>query len=724
MSTIRIKEADRKVLEDILIKVAEQHAIDDVNSIKIELTKDAGVVQFEREKEALFPLAALIALISTFAYKMAADPDIQKLVDDIVQGEVEAGKIAGNDKPKYVEMVTNIITDGASQVVEEFKAQEQQKQTAEQAGQMAGQPAPAAQVASVEDERIKVAVKSTLENIMNWGSEVGENILNSVKDFFSGPSRQELTQRVVEMSVRKGFIPGQYATQFQDYLNNFIERGFQQADTAVAQQKEKEQKGEVAKPAEQPGQQPAKPAQPKTAPAEKELGKMAPGFESKGPGQSATDQTMAWAAGNEYAIQQFMQQQGMSRDQAINELMRQERANQPKQNPAEIAGQAQEAAQTGAEYLQKQSNTSERTKQAWIAQLIKYGPMVAEVVTTILEYLKHKEGEEPEKMAEEGMSKKDEIVNSLERVVDKIQDVINGRGADLAIVIANALGIDKSNSEELRGVLNSALQGIYNFLDSVRGGKEDISEDSPQVMKDVPRLTASEIDNIIKEGYVQLNSGTFLIKKGNDYYSELENLLMKVAQDNKISNVKEINVKLSVNDNVVSFKKVALKLSPMNALMSFGASALTDKLMGKEFSLGRSLVAGGAGAFQNLGGILGRTAANVAGFGGVGQEIAGMIGSGLWSWLVQPMFEDKKEAAKRGEALESSYAESMSDPNLANVVTAIAEKKGVSEKRAWLDLARTMAKTSAEKMKIAEQMAEQQGISVEEALASIISNVE
>jgi hypothetical protein len=53
---------------------------------------------------------------------------------------------------------------------------------------------------------------------------------------------------------------------------------------------------------------------------------------------------------------------------------------------------------------------------------------------------------------------------------------------------------------------------------------------------------------------MKINSNTILVEKGSAEFDQIEGILKKIAEDNKISNVKTASISLTKEDGVVSFE--------------------------------------------------------------------------------------------------------------------------------------------------------------------------
>jgi hypothetical protein len=56
---------------------------------------------------------------------------------------------------------------------------------------------------------------------------------------------------------------------------------------------------------------------------------------------------------------------------------------------------------------------------------------------------------------------------------------------------------------------------------------------------------------------MKINSNTFSLEK--EAYEELENVVRKIAEENEISDVEEINIKISKDEGIVLFKQAKEK---------------------------------------------------------------------------------------------------------------------------------------------------------------------
>ena len=236
MNTLQINDVDRKLIENVITKIAKEQGIDDVVSIDLEMTSEGSIVHFKQKEGAIITTGLALLALGKLIYSMGSDPEIRDIAEKLVDLEIKqkGSKVPAQDKDKYVEMLIGIVTEGAQSIYKGLEIQQKQQQKQQQT--QPKQTAPAQQPrgvggytpgaglnASHDDQMTKSA--GILESIGQWGVETSENINNAISDFFVGPSRNELINRLVDISARKGFIPNAYIEPFKNLLNQSIGAG-------------------------------------------------------------------------------------------------------------------------------------------------------------------------------------------------------------------------------------------------------------------------------------------------------------------------------------------------------------------------------------------------------------------------------------------------------------------------------------------------------------------
>ena len=150
-------------------------------------------------------------------------------------------------------------------------------------------------------------------------------------------------------------------------------------------------------------------------------------------------------------------------------------------------------------------------KQAgFFAALITYGPIVYSVVTTILDWL----GESDEEVVRTAG-----VVDKIEKVVNVLHGILNNDSSVAPVVDIIASKLNITNAEQLRPTALKVLEALSEFTSSY--------SESSEAPSDEPSVEA------------KINSNTFLIKKGNTSYNELE-ALCDIINDNKNNENKQL----------------------------------------------------------------------------------------------------------------------------------------------------------------------------------------
>lgn len=280
MKTLLLNPSEKKAIDTILLKLAEVNNISDVEAVNINLTGAEGVIQF---KQAFGPAIPIIMSLLPAAYtmisNMLSDPTVNEILDKLIDQEInkpDSGLVA-QDKPKYKQMLLDIVKDGGNKVIEEAKADEAQKK--QQGQQTTGDfsapgkgetiqpeqtwensPENRGYIGSLKNtDRDKVAFLPAVAGL----AALGYGAYKGIKALFSQPeSTDVLVKKLVDAAIKsgQGKIPNKYRTYFEKYINDFIQRGFAEKDQEL--QKEADDKGisveevtvSVSDPATQPQQ--------------------------------------------------------------------------------------------------------------------------------------------------------------------------------------------------------------------------------------------------------------------------------------------------------------------------------------------------------------------------------------------------------------------------------------------------------------------------------------
>ena len=93
------------------------------------------------------------------------------------------------------------------------------------------------------------------------------------------------------------------------------------------------------------------------------------------------------------------------------------------------------------------------------------------------------------------------------------------------------------------------------LVQRIGGGVGITVSDIGNILKN--KVTSSENNKIKRSNTMKINSNTFSLEK--EAYEELETVVRKIAEENEIEDVEEINIKISKEEGVVIFKQAKEK---------------------------------------------------------------------------------------------------------------------------------------------------------------------
>ena len=229
------------------------------------------------------------------------------------------------------------------------------------------------------------------------------------------------------------------------------------------------------------------------------------------------------------------------------------------------------------------------------------------------------------------------------------------------------------NPKEVIGSVQNIIKALDEFLNTV---KDD------QSLEKKSSVTPVE--------YLQVNSGTFVIRKGSTYYNELESILNKFAEEHTINNVSEIELEFSNKTGEVTFKK-AVEFSPTTAIVS---TLIRRYFPGQSESWITTMIGSAAAGLTNTGVTIGSLAAKALGFDEVGQIVGGALGAGAWRLIFGPS-ETKEDSQAKQQLLGTSYEDATANPSLAEIIKTKSEKDGTTPQQAWISITNDLVSSGA-----------------------------
>jgi len=671
MKNVILSESDRTAVESIVYKIAASGGINDFEDINIYLDNESGFLRFKSSGADLGTIGAgILGLmiggpagavvgpgLELLIGGMNSDPDIDAIVNQIVDAEIskESSSLFGVDKPKYVQMIKGMVTEGARKIVEQF--QQQNKQNQQQPAQTTVPPPAQMQLASIHmEQREKTAI---LDVIGNLAIDAASKLVDSLGNFFRKPESAQLVQQLVSASVQKGYIPRGYEAQFTEYLNKFIQAGFQEAQQEVEQKKEQENQQQQGDKQNQNGVISQKNVQNVNSPGD--------AAQIEGPTESS-----------------------------------------PSYNP-EVSGLApltpiEAPRQPGTLNFAEQSNIDrEKTASDYMEDLSNYDPVSYEIVE---EFLIRGGYTKTDKDRYNGIDKfagfAQDIINTIGKMknvatpdnIDKVRSFIQ-KNKEYAPLLKH-LGINKpedfiNNADEILKNLSSTITSISTMFNSFNKEESPGKEKAETEKKEEPKKTedeskpekeeetainkldalpindeeASDINEILsmidsqgdEPDITKLNSEYFLINKGGNLFLELETALKKIAQDNSISDVNEIKVEVTKDSGEVVFRrKKAIDL------VSGFAAGLAGRMLGGEESWGTTGLKALEASITNLGAPIGQAIAKYMGFGTMGQLVAGGLSAYAWYLLFN------QDTPNGKAAMNGAYSSIISDEKQKQII--------------------------------------------------------
>jgi len=691
MKSLNINKSDKKTIENILNRIANQYGIDSITSVNIDLNKIAGIIKYKQAAGlggmAGVGLAAkgvtgilgflagipglgwIAAAISALTYGLGSDPEIRTVIENWVDLAIEKHGLPPENRNQYIQVTLSAIAKGATTVAQQWAEQhaEKQKATANVNKIIKEAQAPKDIYTEVTEEPV---TKGILDKAFEFGEEVVNNAVFKLESLWGGQTTLDLQNKIADLLISKKKLNPQYKSQFVEYLSSFAKQGFQDIKQEVEKRKE-----EKAKDTKQP-----------TVP--KEIPEASKGIEPaiaespvKGPDiLQAVTPTIKPGTAPTYdpnnmndpnnpssPLHPRYDEPGFNAGNRTDAQIEAQRQRFIKEHPAP-ANIATTPATTAA-YNQ------ERAKYAmgWLSlgkYILKYGTEVYVIYKALKEIIFGNENTNDSANMEENIVNAiaDDIIKegNFFDIAEKMLDIANKVLTDVpeAKNIIDLL-IEKTGKspEEIKNGVEKIIYGVSDFLDKLKN-EELVEKES----------------SLYTTEYLKVNSNTFTIKKGSRYYNELENILTKFAEDQNIDNVFEIELELSNEIKEATFRQVfAFDFNIINAL----AAGVLNRFVGDEESWGDTAIKSVAAGLTNTGFTAASTVAKYFGGDLKTQLLAGGIGAYVWDKLFTPSEDDRVNKLKQ-ETLNTAYTEAMQDPETKALVDLIVEKTGRSPQEAWL----------------------------------------
>lgn len=703
MELVQINKKHYAELENIIKTIAECNHIEDVSFVDVTLDKTSGIISFMKDRKAQgFDISSLFSSISKFLTGFNEDPEINEMINNLVQTKIEesGSNVIGKDKQQYVDMIKGIVYEGGKQFVAELQQQRQQpgyQQSVEnlarlmpesksiqelQRRQQQGTPA---QKSSYYTELYtsKYAVKGIFERMYDSLGDSASNFFTGVKTFLVGANVQELSAQLAELCVKKGFIAEQNKDQFAQYISTFVDRGFQQAEQTIAakqQESEKESGDRGRYERDQAGQQ-------------VQYQRADGGVAYKVDYNDGKPSIYVTAEPPNTLVDP---------SQITGKVQTQTNVSESQQSPQQQSPAAQQpgaAAAAGASAVAARAILREKQAIAigtiieWILEkAVAYGPTILEILSILLQSVKDrqevaassteyavltKEAALPNFIKNKAMSLlhssaefAGEFVDGLRTIssadnVEAIENFMNGPFGKILGSILVKLGVDRNNLESVKESIPEVLKEINNVLMSIESIVSNIKGQHEEAPGQDININPEDYKVSSERNIMKINSNVLVITADNAAYKEIEGAMRRIAMDHSIDNVASIDIELSKEGSVVHFNQRTADMDIMAGI----ASALASKFIGGEESGWETGAKALEAGLFNMGAPIGQAIAKYMGGGLAAQLIAGGIGALAWG-LLRPDVDEKKNEAMNQEAMSGAT----SDPAIQQLFDTLKEK--------------------------------------------------
>ncbi len=667
---------------------------------------------------SFLPGLGIVATIAGAAYALGSDPEVEDVVGKWVDLETQKAPVSPEVKKQYVDTTLAAIKSGATTLAQQWKADYEKKQGKQPTASTIDELLKIAAPVTVKDTGDTVTTmeetggttepktKGILDSIMEFGSEVIDNAVYKLESLWGGQSAIDLQTKIADLLISKKQLAPQYKVQFIGYLSEFAKQGFSDIKQESAKKKEEEKAtgktpDQAATKTDQTAttlDQKTKTPVDQTVPGKRQLkpedvtalggrGKILQEAENiKGQEQRGEQSPVTAKPGQKTAPTgdtapvQDTTKSTVPIDPATVDTSD---PNVPLETRKEIFKQRQlnEKTPAGERAIRTQQPTSsynsDRDKygfgpEALAMAVLEYGPDVYKIYQVLKEIVsgdKHDIDEEKDIAVAiaNDIIKEGGFFDIAEKVLDIANKVLT-ESPEANRVVREIIGKTGKNPEEVFKAVSNIAAAMLKVMDTVRDEK------------------SMEKKNSL---YLQVNSGTFVIRKGSVYYAEIEDILNKFAQEHDIDNVSEIELELSNKTGEVIFKKA---FSPVAAL----ASATIRRYFPGQSESWMDTAVGALGAgMTNMGYNIGSIAAQKLGIGGpgLGGTIA-QIGAGMLTAKAWDMFFGESKTEEENQAKQQqtnvTYAAAMANPKFAEILNAMATKDGKSSQQVWLELTDNM----------------------------------
>jgi hypothetical protein len=274
------------------------------------------------------------------------------------------------------------------------------------------------------------------------------------------------------------------------------------------------------------------------------------------------------------------------------------------------------------------SDFNQRT--AWVAQalmaLIKYGPVVLEIIRSLRDLVSDKEEVPVTAMdysdyREAGFV--DDVFDAVKSLPSQIPDILSNPSTQE--FIAKKFNMDISTVKFICDLLKRIADSVFNNPDESEKEKEEVkTSEEPEVSssKNIPtgesKITpAGKYTSVPSAVATQINSNSFVLREGSDELLELEDRVIALAKMYNIKEVEDLEIEISKEGEVLSIRrKEAMPFGDIGIKPDLGLgigesgflSLVSGKLINPEASWGARGESALAGA---IGGPLGGLGYNV-----------------------------------------------------------------------------------------------------------------
>jgi len=254
MKNFKLDTTSHAAIERIIRNVANSNDIADVISVNINMTREASIIHFEREKEAgknssagdLLVYLAAGAIVGTAAlafkavHSLFGDPELKTVIENYIK-ELATDPNSGVraiDINEWTDALLEAIDAGTQEIAQDMASKSK-------ATTPTATPTSAVKTSAIanlpmikfssafDDDRI--AMKGVGGRILDWSKNKAKNFGTSIVNLFKGANAEELADQIANLASRKGYLAIENVPRLKEIIKESVEMGLKNLQNQLAQ---------------------------------------------------------------------------------------------------------------------------------------------------------------------------------------------------------------------------------------------------------------------------------------------------------------------------------------------------------------------------------------------------------------------------------------------------------------------------------------------------------